>query len=625
MSHTHPLDPLTASEIEQAANLARAHGGLSAQAWFETIALQEPEKAELRQASVQRRAFMCCYDPASGQTWDGVANLATGTLENWHHVPGAQARIVMDEFVRGGEIAKADPRFIAACGLRGITDMSAVSIEPWAAGNFGIAGEDGERLGYGHCFVRNANGDNPYARPISNLHPVIDLRRGKVLRIDDFGAVPLPPESQSITGIKPRASLKPLDITQPEGPSFTIEGHLVRWQKWQFRVGFHVRDGLILHMIGYEDQGRLRPIMHRASLAEMVVPYGDPTGGNFRRNAFDTGEYGIGQLTDSLTLGCDCLGHIHYFDAWFHDWMGKPKHIPNAICMHEEDYGILWKYSNWVTGEVTTKRSRRLVVSSLATIGNYVYGFYWYFYQDGAIGVEVKATGIPLPSAIAAGAKPKYGAVVAPGVNAHVHQHIFSFRFDMTVDGERNGVREVNFVGAPVGPGNPHGNAILTTETALRSERQAQRVLDMGQARYWKIVNPDVKNAYGEPVGYKLVPGINALPFLPPGSPVGSRAGFMHKHFWATQYKGDELYSAGQYPNQYEGSDGLPRWTKADRKLEGENVVVWYTMNYHHLPRPEDWPVQPCVYASFHWMPSGFFDFNPALDVPSAEAKRCCD
>ena len=625
MPHTHPLDPLTSSEIEQAASRVRAQGGLSPQAWFETIALQEPEKAELRQASVQRRAFVCCYDPASGQTWDGMANLATGALENWRHVLGAQARIVMDEFVRGGEIAKADPRFIEACGRRGITDMSTVSIEPWAAGNFGIAGEDGERLGYGHCFVRNANGDNPYARPISNLHPVIDLRRGKVIRIDDFGAVPLPPESQSITGITPRAGVKPLDITQPEGPSFTVEGHLVRWQKWQFRVGFHVRDGLILHMIGYEDQGRLRPIMHRASLAEMVVPYGDPTGGNFRRNAFDTGEYGIGQLTDSLTLGCDCLGHIHYFDAWFHDWMGKAKHIPNAICMHEEDYGILWKYSNWVTGEVTTKRSRRLVVSSLATIGNYVYGFYWHFYQDGGIGVEVKATGIPLPSAIAPGAKPKYGAVVAPGVNAHVHQHIFSFRFDMTVDGERNAVREVNFAGAPVGPGNPHGNAILTTETALQSEGEAQRVLDMGQARYWKIVNPEVTNAYGEPVGYKLVPGVNALPFLPPGSPVGSRAGFMHKHFWATQYRGDELYSAGQYPNQYNGSDGLPRWTQADRKLEGENVVVWYTMNYHHLPRPEDWPVQPCVYASFHWMPSGFFDFNPALDVPSAEAKGCCD
>jgi primary-amine oxidase len=625
MSHAHPLDPLTSSEIEQAAGIVRKSGGLSATAWFETIALQEPEKAELKQASVQRRAFVCCYDPESGETWDGIANLATNTLENWRHVAGAQARIVMDEFVRGGEIAKADPRFIAACAKRGITDMSAVSIEPWAAGNFAIAGEAGERLGYGHCFVRNANGDNPYARPISNLHPVIDLRRGKVIRIDDFGVVPLPPESQSITDIKPRGGLKPLDITQAEGPSFTVEGHLVRWQKWQFRVGFHVRDGLILHMIGYEDQGRLRPIMHRASLAEMVVPYGDPTGGNFRRNAFDTGEYGIGQLTDSLTLGCDCLGHIHYFDAWFHDWTGKPKHIPNAICMHEEDYGILWKYSNWVTGEVTTKRSRRLVVSSLATIGNYVYGFYWYFYQDGTIGVEVKATGIPMPSAMVVGGEPKYGAVVGPGINAHVHQHIFSFRFDMTVDGEKNAVREVNFAGAPVGPGNLHGNAIVSTETALQSEAQAQRIMDMGQARYWKIVNPDVRNAYGEPVGYKLVPGVNALPFLPPNSPVGHRAGFMHKHFWATQYKGDELYSAGQYPNQYDGADGLPRWTRADRKLEGENVVVWYTMNYHHLPRPEDWPVQPCVYASFHWMPSGFFDFNPALDVPSAEAKGCCD
>ena len=135
----------------------------------------------------------------------------------------------------------------------------------------------------------------------------------------------------------------------------------MRWQKWQIRVGFHVRDGLIFHEIGYEDQGRLRPIMHRASMAEMVVPYGDPTGGNYRRNAFDTGEYGVGQLLDSLTLGCDCLGHIHYFDAWSHDWQGSPSLIRNAICMHEEDFGTLWKFTNTLTGQVTVKRSRRLV------------------------------------------------------------------------------------------------------------------------------------------------------------------------------------------------------------------------------------------------------------------------
>lgn len=617
MQHKHPLDPLDPKEIELAAQVVRRWGGLSDQAWFETIALKEPEKDGPASGTAERRALVCCYDPASNRTFDGVVNLTSGSLDVWRHVPGAQARIVADEFAMGGEVAKSDPAFIAACARRGVTDMDLVLVEPWAAGHFGLPEEEGERIAYCHCWARNAAGDNPYARPIANLHPVVDLRRRRLVRIDDFGAVPLPPEGPPIRRYENlRGDLKRLDLVQPDGPSFTVDGWLVRWQKWRFRVGFNVREGLTLHEIGYEDDGRLRPIMHRASLAEMVVPYGDPTAGHFRRNAFDTGEYGVGQFLDSLSLGCDCLGLIHYFDAWSHDWHGKPRRIANAICMHEEDFGILWKYTDWRRGQVTVRRSRRLVVSSLTSIGNYVYGFFWYFYQDGTIGIEVKATGIPLASARVIGERSQYGAVVAPGIDAHVHQHIFSFRFDMCVDGPRNAVREVNFAPVPQGPDNPHGNAIKISETPLRREREAQRTMDLAAARYWKVVNPNVLNAVGELVGYKLVPGANALPFVAPDSPIGRRAGFMFKHFWATRYAPDELYPAGHYPNQHTGDDGLVRWTRADRQLENQNVVVWYTLNYHHLPRPEDWPVQPCVYASFHWMPSGFFDANPALDVP---------
>ena len=611
----HPLDPLSPVEIERAAAIVRGQGGLSEAAWFETIALAEPDRNA--SASLRRCAFVCCYDPVAGETWDGIADLAAGEFLSWQHVKGAQARIVADEFAMGGEIAKADPRFKEACARRGITDLGEVLVEPWAAGHFGIAGEEGERIAYGHCWLRNQAGDNPYARPIANLHPVIDLRRRRLLRIDDGDLVPLPPESTALIHPEPRQDLKPLEITQPEGASFTVEGNSVRWQKWQFRLGFNVREGMTLHAIGYEDGGRLRPIMHRASLAEMVVPYGDPTGSNYRRNAFDIGEFGIGQFLDPLKLGCDCLGHIRYVDVWSHDWFGQPRIISNAICIHEEDFGILWKFSDLARRQTTVRRSRRLVVSTTATIGNYVYGFFWYFYQDGTIGIETKATGVPLVTARRLGESSSHGALVAPGIDAHIHQHVFSFRFEMAVDGERNSVSEVDFAGAPMGGDNPYGNAVRIIETPLVSEAQAQRLIDIAASRYWRVTNPSVRNALGEPVGYRLVPGANALPFLDPESPVARRAGFMFRHFWATRYAADELYPAGRYPNQHPGGDGLARWTAADRSLDNERIVVWYTLNYHHLPRPEDWPVQPCVYAGFHWMPSGFFDSNPALDVPA--------
>jgi primary-amine oxidase len=624
---SHPCDPLNGEEIAAASAIVRRDAGLDASAWFETIALAEPDKAEVRAfqpgTGFSRKAFVCCYEPSSNRTFDGLVDLRTDKLLRWRHVEGMQARIVTDEFLEGGKIACADPAFIAACAKRGITEMSRVLVEPWAAGNFGIAGEDGERIAYGHCWLANEAGDNPYGRPVANLHPVIDLRQKKVIRIDDFGVVPLPDTQSILRKDRYRKDVKPLEIKQPEGASFTVEGQLVRWQKWQLRVGFNTREGLVLYDIGYEDKGKVRPIMYRASLAEMVVPYGDPTGGNFRRNAFDVGEYGVGQLYDSLSLGCDCLGEIHYFDVWSHDWHGRPKKIANAICMHEEDYGLLWKFSDFSTGEVARARSRRLVISGLSTIGNYVYGFFWYFYQDGTIGVEVKATGIPFPTGTAS-SRSEYGNIIAPGIDSHTHQHVFSYRFDMAIDGDRNAVREVSFKGEPMGLGNPHGNAIRTVETPLKSELQAQRTLDLASQRYWKIVNPASLNKLGQPAAYKLVPGVNALPFLAEQAPIAKRGRFMFRHFWATQYHPDELFPAGWYANQHQGEDGLPAWTKADRNLENENIVVWYTLNYHHLPRPEDWPVQPVVYAGFHWMPFGFFDENPSIDVPPPKGS-CCD
>ncbi|MBX2886997.1 MAG: primary-amine oxidase [Granulosicoccus sp.] len=604
--------PLDKQEIELVVHAVRAQGGLDETAWFETIA---PDESQGRQPQF-RGAYVCCYEPSSNRTIAGVVNLEDGQLQNWEHQVGMQARIVGDEFTLACELARKHPAFIEALDARGVDDPSKVLVESWSPGNFGSEEENTLRLAYGHCWLINDAGDNPYARPIANLHPVFDLGAREIIRIDDFGAVPIPPDPGPIIRTKQRSDLKPLAITQEQGPSFEVDGYQVKWQNWQVQVGFSVREGLILYDIGYHDNHRTRSILHRASMAEMVVPYGDPRHANYRRNAFDVGEYGVGAALDSLALGCDCVGHIHYFDVWSHDWHGNPTLIKNAVCMHEEDYGVLWKYSEPRSGQSTVTRSRRLVISSIATIGNYVYGFFWYFYQDGTIGVEVKATGIPFPSGIGRDERSDFGALVAEGVESHVHQHVFGFRLDMAVDGEKNTVTEMNFSSAPMGENNPYGNAIVGTETPLTTEQQAQRKMDLDAARYWKITNPEQRNRFGQPVAYKLLPGINAMPFQHPDSPVGKRAGFMYKHLWVTQYEPSELYPAGWFPNQHSGGDGLPKWTEGNRSVDNEDIVVWYTMNYHHLPRPEDWPVQPTVYCGFHLMPVGFFDENPAMDVP---------
>jgi primary-amine oxidase len=349
----------------------------------------------------------------------------------------------------------------------------------------------------------------------------------------------------------------------------------------------------------------------------MVVPYGDPNLTHQRKNAYDVGELNLGALANSLTLGCDCLGEIHYFDAALVDQQGNPYTLKNAICLHEEDFNVLWRHWNMRSGSWEIRRSRRLVISSWSTIGNYDYGFFWYLYQDGTIGCEVKLTGILSTGAVAPGETPRYGQLLnADGLYGPIHQHFFNFRLDLDVDGPVNTVYEEHTETEPAGPGNPLNAAFRAVRTVLRKESEAQQLIDPLRGRTWKIVNPAARNAVGEPVGYRLVPQTNVGAFSAPAASVTKRATFITKHLWVTPQTEGELHAAGDYPNQHPGGAGLPGWTADDRPIEERDVVLWYTLGTHHQPRPEDWPVMPVVAAGFQLMPAGFFDRNPALDVP---------
>ncbi len=620
---SHPLDPLTADEIREASSILSARPGLGPKVRFETIVLKEPDKEQVlsfqTDVPIRRQAFLVILDNEDGATYEASVSLDEGRVTGWKHVPGVQPRIMFDEFSECEAAVRASPEFRDALQKRGITEPELVMVDPWSAGHYEYAEEEGRRLALARSFLRASPTDNGYARPIEGLSVLVDLNTMEVVRVDDYGVVPLPPNpgnyaAEFVGGF--RQDLKPLEITQPEGPSFTVDGHSVTWQKWHLRIGFTPREGLVLHTVGYEDQGRVRPILYRAALSDMVVPYGEPGKDHYRKNAFDAGEYGIGSLTNSLTLGCDCLGEIHYFDADLNDGKGGAFTIPHAVCMHEEDCGILWKHTDWRTGQVEVRRSRRLVVSSIATVGNYEYGFFWYFYQDGTIQLEVKLTGIINTAGIAQGETPRHGTLVAPGLNAHIHQHFFNFRLDMSVDGEQNAVHEVNTVAEAPGPDNPHKNAFYAEATPLTTEQEAQRVVDPMKGRYWVVTNPSVRNALGQPVAYKLMPGENILPFAHPDASIMRRAGFMNKHLWVTPYSPEEMSATGPYPNQHPGGAGLPEYTRDNRNVENTDVVLWYTLGYHHVPRPEDWPISPVACCGFSLKPVGFFDTNPVLDVP---------
>jgi primary-amine oxidase len=633
----HPLEPLAAEEISAASAILKAEKGLGATARFVFVTLHEPPKAAVQAGeTVPREAFVVLYERSERKTYEAVVSLTDERVISWTHVEGVQPPITFEEFMACEAAVQADAGWQEAMRKRGVEDFSLAMIDPWAAGYMGE--EDAatsRRILRPLTWVRSEPGEHGYARPVEGLVVEFDLDQMAVVAVHDYGVVPLPPKAGNYDAERvasednvpsfasPRADLKPIEITQPEGPSFSVEGHAVSWQKWRVRIGFTPREGLILHDVGYVDRGKLRPIIYRASLAEMFVPYGDPAPTHRFKNVFDMGEYGVGWLANPLALGCDCLGEIRYFDGVVNDQDGNAMTIPNAICMHEEDYGIGWKHTDFRTEEVEVRRLRRLVISTIVTVGNYEYGYFWYLYTDGTIEYEIKLTGVLSTGAVPVGEQPRHGTLLAPGLYGPYHQHFFCVRMDMEVDGEANTVVEVDSEPLPLGPDNPVGTAWVTKRTPIRREGDGQRVVDPARARYWRIENASTANAVGDPVAYRLEPGANVMPMAHPTGQQGPRAGFMYRHVWVTPYDPAERYAAGDYPNQHPGGEGLPAWTQSDRGVEDTDLVLWYSFGAHHVPRPEDWPVMPVQHVGFKLKPSGFFDRNPALDMPRSEPDHC--
>jgi primary-amine oxidase len=631
LSVSHPLDALSGDEIRRAVAALRATGDLDNQARIIHVVLDEPDKETIKAyhpgTPLDRHARVQAVTGASLDLLEAVVSVTTGDVRSVRTIEDMRPALMFGESLDAILKLPEHPEWLAALRRRGIEDPARVQIDPWPAGSFGLDLEDGRRISRCIAYLRESPTDNGYARPIEGLIAFFDGGAGEVIEVQDYGAVPLPPERGSYLPADVgamRDDLRPLDIVQPDGPSFVVEGNLVRWQRWSLRVGFDPYEGLVLHAIGYEDAGRVRPILHRASISEMVVPYGDPGQMHGWKNAFDAGEWGLGRMANSLSLGCDCLGVIHYFDVVLANEQGEPYTIANAICMHEEDYGILWKHHDMHGDTNEVRRSRRLVVSFIATVGNYEYGFYWYFYLDGNIQLEVKLTGIVSTMAIEPGTTPEFANVIAPGLAAPHHQHLFNARLDFDVDGTTNTVCEVEAERVPTGPENPLGNAFRQKVTVLATESDAQRDTNAPSTRHWRIVNPERPNRLGNPVGYKLVPTISTPTLLAqPNASVAQRASFAQHNLWVTPYDRDERRAAGEYPNQHPGGDGLPRWTAANRPITEQDVVVWYSFGVTHFVRPEDWPVMPVEYTGFLVSPVGFFDRNPALDVPPSHTEHC--
>lgn len=621
----HPLAPLTAQEITAAVDLFRADARTSEESLFCSIALLEPSKQALQTwpaEAVARGARLLGTDASGDGGFLADIDLDRGEVTTFERQPqDAQIPYGMGDYGYAMKLTREDPTWQAAVARRGITDLELVQIDPWPGSGF-----PHESIPAGHramrciSFVRTDKSDNGYARPIQGLIAHVDLTAAKVTHVEDPLDIPIPqqPGRYDDTPVSTtREQLQDLDITQPGGASFTVDGHRVSWQGWDVRVTVHPVHGLVLHQLSLNE----RPILHRASLSEMIVPYGDKDGMHTWKHVMDASEYSMGTLLNSLKLGCDCLGEIHYLDIDLVTWEGKARTVENAICIHEEDFGIQWKHSDGLSQTSQVRRSRRLVISAIHTVGNYDYGFYWYLYLDGTVQMEVKLTGIVGVSAIPDGPTPNPSQAprIAANLVSPVHQHLFCFRLDWALDGGDNSLYECNMEPLPRDENNPHGTQFAMVARHLTNEQDAQRDVNPVSTRYWKVTNPNSRNGWGEPVAYKLLPGSTPTLLADRESMVAQRAAFATHNLWATNFAEGEESASGPHTVMHQGMQGLDAYTQNNRDISEGDLVMWHTFGLNHTPRPEDWPVMPVEYCGFHLIPVGFFDRNPTLDLPAGK------
>jgi len=609
----HPLDPLTRDEITSAVSVIKESGKLAPDVRFATIYLKEPAKdqvlADVAVGRARRSAFALLYNWATRVTSEVVADLTTREVSSWKDLQPNEPPIRSVIINRLEEVVKADQRWQQAARRRGIEDFSRVTILAQIQEPQKLPERNGDRFIGANSFLRDDTSNVPF---MTGMDIEVNLTKGTMSRFNDGNAVAKPVQR---TEDQPAPAV--LRTLQPNGPSFRLQGSEILWQNWRLHYGVHPRRGLELYDVAWQDRGQWRPILYRASISEMIAPYGDPSFATWYPQ--DEGDYGLASYSRNSAVPLnDAPENAVFASAFIPDDRGNPLETQRAVAIYERDGGLLWRHGS------QARRARKLVLTAYATIDNYDYAFNWIFGQDGVIEVEVMLTGMmnvrnvsdTRDDEAAHLGHPMLGHLVAPRVNAPNHQHFFSFRLDFDIDSaSHNSVLELNTQSVETGQQNPKGEAFTMTASVLKTEQEAKRMLNLASSRKWKVISTSKTNTLGHFSGYALVPGENSVSYQAPNSAPSRRAGFINTHLWVTPYNPDEMHASGDYINLNPVSEGLPKWTSANRKVEDNDVVLWYTLGVTHIPRTEDWPIMPVHPTGFRIVPAGFFSQNPGLDV----------
>ena len=633
VASAHPMDALSGAEITQVVSVLKQGGKVDDQTLYSAITLKEPPKAAImawqpgqtlpRQASVVARR--------AEHTYQGVVDLTAGKVVGWAEVPGAQGAVLLADWAAAQEITISDPAWQAAMRKRGYTKFDQMFCAPMTYGYFGTTQEAGPRLMRVPCFDTVGTRNNLYGRPIEGVTAIVDLGQKRVIKVIDTGTVPLSDNVHAFdeAGAAPlRPALRAVESKVSDGGNIKLADSLVQWDRWSFHVRMDRRLGPVLSLVKVQDGARQRSVLYQANVSEMFVPYMDPDPSWGARTFMDVGEYGFGLLATTLVPGMDCPKDAVFLNATMPDDTGAPSEAKSVLCLFERATASpLWRHAEMINGTYEARPEVEMVVRAVPTVGNYDYVVDWVFNQKGEIRIDVGATGIDEvkgvrartmqdPTAVADTA---HGTLVAPNLVATWHDHYLSFRLDFDIDGARNSFLREHLVAKQAEAGNPR-RSFWVVEPIPMPKEGAIRPMHTGGPEQWRVINPTARNGLGQNPGYEIMAGHSATSLLDPKDWPQQRASFTDATMWVSAYDPDQLFAAGAFPNQSHGGDGLPDYVKPGRSIQNTDLVVWYTLGFHHVTRPEDWPILPTKWHGFMLRPFSFFDRSPALDTPKSFA-----
>jgi primary-amine oxidase len=626
----HPLDALEAAEITRAAAILRSANHIDDVTPLLSLDLAAPAKQEVLawhpDSPFSRRARAVIR--RDGITREFIVDIKAGEVISTEVVPGpGQPPIAGIELFSAINIALNHPDMQRSLTKRGITNFDALFCPPRTVGNFGAIHEQSSRVVKVDCFDLSNNPSNIFASPIEGLFATVDLDAGKVLEVVDLGTVPVNQATYSLSPEAQKSLRKSKVVTfdNPHGSNIEVDGWNVSWQNWRFHLRWDMRAGVVLSTAAYQDNNKLRSVLYQGNISEIYVPYQDTTQSWYYRNYMDEGDYGLGTTHSPLIKGVDCPDNAHYMTPVMANAAGGADQLTDRVCLFERPTGdATWRHYDIATEALDGRANVELVVRYIATVGNYDYLFHWVFDNKAQLTYRLGASGLDAVKGVksshltdsTAGQDTRFGPLIAPGLAGINHDHFFSVRLDVDIDGVKNKFVRDKLVANRQTKESPRTSIWQAERVVSTNDSEAKFRLNFEKPSLWRVESAIAENYLGYATSFALKPGGNARPLVDEDDPALNRAQFANYHLWVTPYREDERWAAGHYSNQAQSGQGLPAWTRNNRNIEDIDIVLWYTLGFHHIPSAEDWPVYNLGWNGVTLRPYNFFDQNPAMDLP---------